>query len=405
MPPWRTLAGELDEPVELERPEVVVDLLAGDPEAGGQRRRRRRLGQLGEQPGADGVERHDGGGRALDHLDVVHGRIVPLDKIVCQDVAGADWISDRRRAPLQARVSYRGADGLPPGAQDVKVGITTFCLDRTVHPVRMAQEVEGRGFESLWYPEHSHIPASRRSPWPGSLTGEPLPDDYWRMHDQFNALAMAGAVTTRLRLGTSVTLLGQRDPIWTAKQIASLDHLTDGRVMVGIGFGWNREEQENHGYRWADRRAMVREKVLAMRALWTEDEASFDGEHVHIEPAWACPKPVQQPSPPVYLGGGSGPRLFEAIADYGDGWLPITARPSLAGPLQRLRDAAERAGRDPAALAVSVFGATTDPAGLEQLAAEGVDRAVLTLPYEGIDVVAPMLDEWAPLVERLHGTS
>jgi probable F420-dependent oxidoreductase len=284
----------------------------------------------------------------------------------------------------------------------VKVGITTFCLDRTVHPVRMATEVEGRGFESLWYPEHSHIPASRRSPWPGSTTGEPLPDDYWRMHDQFNALAMAGAVTTRLRLGTSVTLLGQRDPLWTAKQIASLDHLTDGRVLVGVGFGWNREEQENHGYPWADRRAMVREKVLAMRALWTEDEARFDGEHVRFEPAWALPKPVQRPGPPIYLGGGSGPKLFAAIADWADGWMPITARPSIAGRLAPLKAAWERAGRDPSALAVTVFGATTDVDGLANLAAEGVTRVALTLPYEGVDVVLPMLDQWTPLATRFN---
>ncbi|MGI9029007.1 MAG: LLM class F420-dependent oxidoreductase [Ilumatobacteraceae bacterium] len=279
----------------------------------------------------------------------------------------------------------------------MKVGITTFCLDRTVHPVRMAQEVEARGFESLWYPEHSHIPASRDTPWHGGRDGEPLPEDYWRMHDQFNALAMAGAVTSTLRLGTSVTLLGQRDPIWTAKQVASLDHLTGGRVELGIGFGWNREEQENHGVPWVDRRAMVREKVLAMQTLWTQDSASFDGEHVRFAPAWALPKPVQQPHPPIHLGGGWGPKLFAAIVEYGDGWMPISARHSIAGRIAPLREVAERAGRDPSSIAVSVFGATTDPAGLEQLAAEGVTRAVLTLPYEGIDVVLPLLDAWQPL--------
>ena len=218
----------------------------------------------------------------------------------------------------------------------MKIAITTFCLDRTVHPVRLAQEVEARGFESLWYPEHSHIPSSRETPWPGSRDGEPLPDDYWRMHDQFNALAMAGAVTTTLRLGTSVTLIGQRDPIWTAKQVASLDHLTGGRVEFGIGFGWNREEQENHGIPWTDRRAMVREKVLAMQALWTQDEASFAGEHVRFAPAWALPKPVQRPHPPIHLGGGWGPKLFAAIVEYGDGWMPISARNTIAGRITPL---------------------------------------------------------------------
>ncbi|WP_116997215.1 LLM class F420-dependent oxidoreductase [Desertimonas flava] len=282
----------------------------------------------------------------------------------------------------------------------MRIGITSLCLDRTIHPARLAREVEARGFESLWYPEHSHIPASRRSPWPGSLDGAPLPDDYWRMHDQFNALAMAGAVTTTLRLGTSVTLLGQRDPIWTAKQVASLDHLTGGRVEFGIGFGWNREEQENHGYPWPRRREMVREKVLAMQALWTQDEASFSGEHVHIEPAWALPKPVQRPHPPIHLGGSWGPKLFGAIAEYGDGWMPISARPSIIERAAPLWAAAEAAGRDPASITISVFGATTDVAGLEQLAAEGVNRAVLTLPYADADVVLPVLDDWAPLAER-----
>jgi probable F420-dependent oxidoreductase len=286
----------------------------------------------------------------------------------------------------------------------VKVGITSFCLDRTIHPVKLAREAEARGFESLWYPEHSHIPASRQSPWPGGPGGEDLPDDYWRMHDMFNALSMAAAVTTSLKVGTGVCLLGQRDPIWTSKQISSLDHLSDGRVMVGLGFGWNREEQENHGIPWKGRRAMVREKVLAMRELWTNDEASFHGEHVSFEPAWQLPKPVQPGGPPIYLGGGWGPKLFDAICEYADGWMPISARPSLASRVALLHEACERNDRDPATVAVSVFGATTDLAGLENLAAEGIDRAILTLPYEADDVVMPLLDEWAPLAARFNGT-
>ncbi len=284
----------------------------------------------------------------------------------------------------------------------MKVGITSFCLDRTIHPVRLAREAEARGFESLWYPEHSHIPANRRTPWPGGLNGEPLPDDYWRMHDMFNALSMAAAVTTDLKLGTSVCLIGQRDPLWTAKQIASLDHLSGGRFLFGIGFGWNREEQENHGIAWADRRAMVREKVLAMQELWTTDEARFDGRFVRFEPAWALPKPAQGRIP-VHIGGGWGPKLFDAICDYGDGWLPVSARTSLASRIALLHEACDRNGRDPSTVAISVFGATTDPAGLEGLAAEGVTRVVLTLPYEADDVVLPLLDAWAPLAERFNG--
>jgi probable F420-dependent oxidoreductase len=281
----------------------------------------------------------------------------------------------------------------------VKVGITSFCLDRTIHPVKLAREAEARGFESLWYPEHSHIPTSRMTPWPGGPNGEPLPDDYWRMHDMFNALSMAAAVTTTLKIGTGVALIGQRDPIWTAKQISSLDHLSGGRLMIGIGFGWNREEQENHGYPWADRRAMIREKVEAMRELWTKDEASYEGRHVQFAPAWQLPKPVQQPYPPVYIGGGWGPVLFDHICQWADGWMPVSARGSLASRLALLDEACERNGRDRATVAVSVFGATTDPAGVENLATEGIDRIILTLPYEADDVVMPLLDEWAPLVE------
>jgi probable F420-dependent oxidoreductase len=285
----------------------------------------------------------------------------------------------------------------------VRIGITTFCLDDTIHPAELARACEDRGFESLWLPEHSHIPASRESPWPGSLSGEPLPDYYWRMQDQFVALSMAAAVTTRLGLGTGVTLIAQRDPIWLAKQIASLDHLSGGRFTLGIGYGWNREEAESHGANWAVRRAEVREKVLAMRALWTQETASFDGEHVRVPPAWALPKPAQVGGPRVVLGGGFGPRLFASIVDWGDGWMPISARPSLTKRLGPLQEAWAAAGRDPAALEVDVMGATDDPAGLEQLASEGITRALLTLWPAPRDEHLRQLDAWAPLAARFAG--
>ena len=284
----------------------------------------------------------------------------------------------------------------------MKIGITTFCLDDTIHPVALARAIEDRGFDSLWLPEHSHIPASRESPWPGSLDGAPLPDYYWRMQDQFVALSMAAAVTTNLKLATSVTLVAQRDPIWLAKQVASLDHLSGGRVILGVGYGWNREEAESHGSDWSVRRAAVREKVLAMQALWTQDTAWFSGEHVHVPPSWARPKPVQRPYPKIILGGGWGPKLFASIVEWGDGWMPISARPTLAKRMGPLREAWVAAGRDPDALEVDVLGATDDPASIENLAAEGVHRVLLTLWPAPADEHMRQLDAWAPLAERFN---
>jgi probable F420-dependent oxidoreductase len=287
------------------------------------------------------------------------------------------------------------------------VGITSFCLDRTIHPVQMAKAVEERGFESLWYPEHSHIPVSRETPWPGGPNGEPLPEDYWHMHDLFNALSMAGAVTERLRLGTSVCLIGQRDPIWLAKQVASLDHLTGGRVELGIGFSWNREELESHvPWRWERRRDMVREKVLAMRALWADEPTGFEGEFVSVPPSLAFPKPVQRGAqgPPLTIGGGWGPKLLDAICDYADGWAPVSARPSFAARMVPLREACERAGRDPATVQISIFGATTEPAGLANLEAEGIHRACFTIwPQRSDDDVLRLLDQWAAVVAEWRG--
>lgn len=282
----------------------------------------------------------------------------------------------------------------------MRVGITTFCLDDTIHPVELARACEDRGFESLWLPEHSHIPTSRQSPWPGSLNGDPLPDYYWRMQDQFVALSMAAAVTERLVVGTSVTLIAQRDPIWLAKQVASLDHLSGGRVVLGIGYGWNREEAESHGTEWATRRAAVREKVLAMKALWTQETASFEGEHVRVPPSLAQPKPAQTGGPRVVIGGGFGPKLFASIAEWADGWMPISARPSIATRMAPLQQRWAQAGRDPAALEVDVMGATEEPAGLDQLASEGVTRALLTLWPASRDEHLRQLDAWAPLAAR-----
>lgn len=284
------------------------------------------------------------------------------------------------------------------------LGITLFPTDRSLHPAVLATEVEERGFESLFLPEHSHIPTSRETPWPGAQPGnEALPDYYSHIHDQIVALSMAAAVTTDLRLGTAVTLVPQHDPVWLAKQVATLDHLSGGRVELGVGFGWNREQSDSHGVDFAHRREVTRDHVAIMRALWTQDEAAHDGRHRSLASSWAWPKPTQAGGPPVLLGGGWGPKLMAHLCEWADGWMPISARPSLRSRLDLMRSAAERHGRDPDTLSVTVMGAVEDAQGLANLGAEGVDRAVLTVWSEDPDEVLRSLDRFAALRDELHG--
>ena len=219
------------------------------------------------------------------------------------------------------------------------IGALLFPTDLSIRPDRLAIELEARGFESLWVTEHTHIPTSRRTPWPG---GSELPEEYRRTLDPFIALAVAGSVTERLRLATGITLVAQHDPIVQAKTIASLDHLTGGRVLLGIGVGWNVDEMEHHGVDPHRRRAIAREHVLAMRELWTQDAASFDGEYVKFSPSWSWPKPVRQPHPPIIMGGAGGPVTFRHVVEYCDGWMPIHGRRGIA---ERVPAAA--AGRRP----------------------------------------------------------
>ncbi len=275
-------------------------------------------------------------------------------------------------------------------------GVIIFPTDTAIQPTELAREVEARGFESLWFPEHSHIPTSRRSPWPG---GDELPERYWRTHDQFVALAAAAAVTEELRLGTGITLVAQRDPIWLAKEVASLDVISNGRLLFGVGYGWNREEMADHGVEFTTRREMVRDKVLAMKTIWTEDEPSFSGEFVQFEPMWAWPKPIQKPHPPIILGGGAGPKMFAAIVEFGDGWIPIMGRDEIVGSIADLQSRASDAGRDP--VEISIFYAPADVAELEELAEAGASRAIFSLPSEPADVVVPLLDKYADIARAV----
>lgn len=284
----------------------------------------------------------------------------------------------------------------------MRIGLVTFPTDLGMQPVELAREAEARGFDSLWFPEHSHIPVSRRTPWGGRVGAPPLPEEYWRTHDQFLALAAAAAVTTSLRLGTGITLVAQRDPLWLAKEVATLDHLSGGRFMFGIGYGWNHEEMESHGTDIKHRRAVVREHILACKELWTRDEAEFHGEHVNFEKSWAWPKPVQQPHPPIVIGASPTPLHFRHIVEYGDVWMPIQGRYEIGESWQSLLQAAADTGRDPATLSLGVFNAKPDAENLHKLRGIGAAYAALTLPPLSRDEALAAMDEFAPLVAEFN---
>jgi len=270
-----------------------------------------------------------------------------------------------------------------------------------MQPVEFGQAAEAAGFESIWFPEHSHIPTSRRTPWGGREGAPPLPEHYWRTHDAIVALAAIAATTERLLLGTGITLLAQRDPIWTAKEIASLDVVSNGRVIFGIGYGWNLEEMENHGVNHKKRRGIVRDKVLAMKEIWTKDEAEYAGEHVQFESLWAWPKPVQKPHPPIVIGGAPTPVTFKHVIEYADGWMPLYGRFPIVDHIATLRDQAAGAGRDPESIEVTVFGAPPDEAVIEEIRAAGVDRVIFGVDSRPADETAPCIEELADFATKL----
>jgi len=274
------------------------------------------------------------------------------------------------------------------------LGVTMFPTEYAIQPAELARALEERGFESLWVPEHTHIPASRRSPWPG---GPNLPKEYWHTYDPFVALTAAAAVTTRLRLATGICLVVERDPITTAKEVATLDRLSNGRFIFGIGGGWNAEEMEHHGTPFKRRWRVLRERVLAMKKIWTEEEAEYHGEFVNFDKIWAHPKPAQKPHPPILMGG-DGPTTFARVVEFCDGWMPIGFRaPGIVDKIPALRAAAAKAGRDPKSVSITIFGPKPDQATIDQLARAAVDRVVLLVASESRDRVLPLLDTYAAL--------
>ena len=274
-------------------------------------------------------------------------------------------------------------------------GVVMFPTEYAIAPDELARELEARGFESVWFPEHTHIPASRRSPWPG---GGELPRDYWSSYDPFVALMVAAGATRRLKLGTGICLVVERDPITTAKEVATLDRLSGGRVLFGIGGGWNAEEMEDHGTAFKTRWRVLRERVLAMKEIWTKREAEFHGQFVRFDKIWADPKPIQKPHPPIIVGG-DGATTFDRVVEFGDGWMPIM-RPT-RNPVERipeLRERLRKAGRDPKSASVGIFFAPPKREALDTLAAAGVSRAIFGLPSEPREAVLPRLDAYAKVM-------
>jgi probable F420-dependent oxidoreductase len=275
----------------------------------------------------------------------------------------------------------------------VDFGIGCFATHDGVQPGELARLVEQRGHESLFFPEHTHIPASRATPYPA---GGELPRKYAHTYDLFVALACAAEATRSLRIGSGICLVVERDPITTAKEVASIDRISGGRFEFGVGAGWNREEMENHGTDPRVRMAVMAERVEAMKAIWTEDEASYHSEHVNFEKIWSWPKPAQRPHPPV-LVGGNGPTVLDRVLAFGDAWMPNWTGEDLLARIGELRSRADRP------IDVVVNAAPAKAAVLEQLERAGVRRVLRYIPSSGIAPVEAALERWENAIAEFHG--
>ncbi len=277
----------------------------------------------------------------------------------------------------------------------MKHGVAIFSTDYSITPAELAVAAEDRGFESLWFPEHSHIPLSRQSPWPG---GGDLPKQYYDCMDPLVAMATAASVTEKILLCTGICLVVQRDPIQLAKEVATLDQLSNGRVVLGVGGGWNAEEMADHGTEFKSRFRLMAERIAAMKVIWTESKPEFKGEFVNFEPMMAWPKPAQTPHPPILVGGGF-PHGAKRAIEYGDGWMPLGGRGwDVLDTLPRFRQMAAEAGREPDSLGITIFGADDNRDTLKGYQDTAVERTVFTLPSAGRDEVLALLDQYAKII-------
>jgi len=281
----------------------------------------------------------------------------------------------------------------------MQFGGAMFFTDYSMSAMELARALEERGFESVWAPEHSHIPLSRKTPFPG---GGDLPKQYYDAMDPFVVLAAASQVTKTIKLGTGVLLVQQRDAIQTAKLVASIDQVSQGRFLFGVGGGWNQDEMENHGTVYASRFKRMRESIEAMKEIWTKPQAEYHGEFVHFDPMIAQPKPVRKPYPPIHVGGAFPHGARRAIR-YGDGWIPTAGRGDVGEVIPKFREMAREAGRDPASIEISLFGLGENLDQVKRFADMGVARVVPMFPPEKADKVLPMVDRWAAIMRQING--
>ncbi len=282
----------------------------------------------------------------------------------------------------------------------MKFATMLYSTDYAMRPDTFAAASEDRGFESVWYPEHTHIPASRRTPFPG---GGDLPKEYWHIHDPFVALTAAAVATSTIKLGTGVCLVTERDPIVTAKEVASLDLLSNGRFLFGIGTGWNAEEMENHGTRFEQRWKVLEERLDAMKVCWTEENSEYHGKYVDFDPIWSWPKPVQKPHPPIIMGAAS-PWGRERVARYCDGWVPLPSQmQNIEEDIADLGQRLEKHGRKLADIEISFFWAPEDADELKKYRDLGVDRAILACPAGSDEATLKVLDKHVALMEAVEG--
>jgi len=282
----------------------------------------------------------------------------------------------------------------------MKIGAVMFFTSYSMQPAALGRALEERGFESLWAPEHSHIPSSRKTPYPA---GGPLIRPYYDIMDPFLALNTAAAVTTKLKIGTGVCLINQRDPIHTAKAVSTIDQLSAGRFLFGVGNGWNQDEMENHGTEFSSRHKLSRERIEAMKAIWTQEEPEYHGEFVNFDKMKQWPKPVQTPHPPIIVGGAFPFAARRAIR-YGNGWIPRADRLAKDGVgvlIGKFREMAKEAGRDASELPITIFRVPEDVAQLRFCQEIGIDRVVFSLPAEPADKLLPIMDRWVKLREAL----